>query len=118
ANLGVTSVENLEARIKDGSLVQAGFSAKVAENIAGGILEQTSLQKGRMLLPYATAQAEQILNYLKKSPDVVHADPLGSLRRQVATIGDLDFAASSEHPLKVIDYFTKMPQVKEVIERS
>lgn len=118
AKLGVKSVKNLEEMVKSGELVKKGFSAKVAENIGGGILEHQSLQKGRMLLPYATAQAEQILTQLKKSPDVVEAGPLGSLRRQVATIGDLDFAASSQNPPKVVQYFTKMPQVREVIEKG
>ncbi len=118
ADLGIKSISDLQSEIKNGKLVHKGFSAKMAERIAGGILEHESLQTGRMLLPYATTQAEQIIAYLKKSPDVLEVDPLGSLRRQVATIGDLDFAASSKSPSKVVEYFTKMPGVKEVIEKG
>jgi DNA polymerase (family 10) len=116
--LGITSVVDLEDKIKNGKLVEAGFSAKLAERISGGILEHQSLKTGRMLLPYAQTQADQILAYLKESKDVVEADTLGSLRRQVATIGDLDFAVSTNDPEAVLDYFTKMPWVKEIIEKG
>src|SRR5260221_31570 len=89
AKLGVKSIENLHQMVKNGELVKKGFSAKLAQKIAGGILEHQTLNTGRMLLPYAQAQADQILTNLKKSPDVIETYPLGSLRRQVATIGDL-----------------------------
>ncbi len=113
AKLGVKSTNDLAEKIKSGELVEKGFSQKLGEKIMGGITEQESLKTGRMLLPYAVAQAQIVIDYLKKSPDVLEVNPLGSLRRQVATIGDLDFAASSKNPKKVVEYFTKMPSVLE-----
>lgn len=117
AKLGVKNIDNLKEQIKSGKLIKKGFSAKIAEKIMAG-LEQSNNKTGRMLLPYAFAQAEKILDYLKKSEDVIKADPLGSLRRMVATIGDLDFSASSKNPKKVVGHFVKMPGVKEVLDQG
>lgn len=114
ADLGVKSFEDLGKKLESGELVQKGFSEKIAEKIKAGFLEHSN-RNIRMLLPYAQAQADRILEYLKKGPGVKATDPLGSLRRQVATIGDLDFAAAAENTEKVVDYFTKMPGVSEVL---
>ena len=116
--LGVKSLDDLKSQIKTGKLVSKGFSGKIAEKIMQGALENANRKKGRMLLPYAVVQAQRILDYLGKSKDVIDAHPLGSLRRQVATIGDLDFSASSKEPEKVVEYFTKMPGIQRVVEKG
>lgn len=115
--LGVKSLEDLEESLKSGKLVSKGFSAKQAENILAGITEFKT-REGRMLLPMAVSFAARVISFLKKSPDVIAADPLGSLRRQVATVGDLDFSAASKNPQKVLDYFIKMPGVVTVVEKG
>lgn len=117
ADEGVKSIEELKNRLKSGELVKKGFSAKLAQNILQG-LQELSQRGNRMLLPYAAYQAEKILNYLKGSKDVLDAHPLGSLRRMVVTVGDLDFSASSSDPKKVVDYFCKMPGITRVIDQG
>lgn len=117
AKLGVKSVADLEDKIYSGELAKKGFSTKIAEKFSMGVEEYKGLGT-RMLLPYATAQAEKVIDYLKKCPEVEAADSLGSLRRQVATVGDLDFAASSEQVAKVVDWFVKMPGVREVVNQG
>jgi len=117
AKFGIKSLDNLKKSIKSGDLVKKGFSAKISEKILVG-LEELAGKEGRMLLPYATAQAERILQYLKKSPDVLQAHPLGSLRRQVATVGDLDFSAASNRPPKVVEYFCKMPGISRISDQG
>lgn len=117
AKLGVKDLANSKEQIKSGMLAKKGFSSKIAEKIMMG-LEEVSGRAGRMLLPYAAAQAQRILEYLKKAPGISAVDPLGSLRRQVATIGDIDFAASSNEPKKVVDYFVQMPGVVEVADHG
>lgn len=117
AEAGVGGLDDLKTKIGDSSLLKKGFSEKGVEKIRKGLEEYLGLGD-RMLLPYAFSQAKKILEYLKKSADVIDADPLGSLRRRVSTVGDLDFAASSKNPQKVIEYFTKMPGVKEVVSEG
>lgn len=50
----------------------------------------------RMPLPVAAGLAAEITRYLKKHSGVRRADALGSLRRQVNTIGDIDIAVEAE----------------------
>ncbi|MBI2593303.1 PHP domain-containing protein [Candidatus Daviesbacteria bacterium] len=113
SKIGVKSIDDLKEKIESGKIIKDGLSEKLSEKIGRGLLEINS-RTGRMLLPYAFSQAEKILEYLKKSKDVIEASPLGSLRRMVVTIGDLDFAVSSKNPSAVVDHFIKMPGVKEI----
>lgn len=117
AEEGIKSIGDLKIQIKTGSLVKKGFSAKLAQNIMEGLREVGS-RSGRMLLPYAFVQAEKILKYIKSSKDVIDAHPLGSLRRMVGTIGDLDFSASSLKPAKVVDHFCKMPGLSRILDEG
>lgn len=117
AELGVDSLEELEKQLKSGKLVEKGFSSKLAEKILSAVAE-ISQRTNRMLLPYASAQAEAILQYLRGFSKVSDVNPLGSLRRRLATVGDLDFAASSDSPKEVVDFFVKMPQVSQIFDQG
>lgn len=117
ADLQVKNIEDLKEQIKSGELVKKGFSGKIAEKIMDG-LNQVSNREGRMLLPYALAHADAIVDYLKQLPDVLEVHTLGSLRRMVATIGDLDFAVASNNAKKVIAHFCRYPNVVSVINQG
>ena len=117
AKLGVKNTDELKKGLKSGTLQKKGFSPKLAETIILG-LQEVSSRGDRMLLPYASAQANKILDYLRKSKDLKEADSLGSLRRMVATVGDLDFAVSSDSPSSVVEHFTKMPGVSRILDKG
>ncbi len=117
ANFGIKSLDDLKTKLENGELVKLGFSEKLASKISSS-LDEFSKKGDRLLLPYASAQADRILEYLNKNKSIISANPLGSLRRQVATVGDLDFAASSSEPKKVIEYFVKMPGVSRVVDQG
>lgn len=116
-SLGAKSLPELEKLINNGELTKRGFSEKIAAKIILGLKEITN-KTDRMLLPYASEYARKILVYLKKGPGVVEADPLGSLRRRVVTVGDLDFAAACNNPEKVVEYFIKIPGVGRVLDKG
>ena len=65
----------------------------------------------RMPLPFASSLAEEVMSYLKQLQTVRHADALGSLRRMVSTIGDVDIAV--EAPIDatndILKHFVKFP---------
>jgi DNA polymerase (family 10) len=48
----------------------------------------------------------------------MRVDPLGSLRRQASTIGDIDLAVATNKPLEVLEYFTKYPKSQKIIEKG
>lgn len=96
----------------------AGFGEESEADILKSIQEFKGKVGGgkRMLLPFGSAIAERIVEWLKKHPAVERAEPLGSLRRQVSTVGDVDIAVASKNPKEVIKHFTKFPQKSRVIE--
>lgn len=117
SGLGIKSIEGLKNEIKTGELVNKGFSAKLAQKVMSGIAELSS-RSGRMLLNYAHSQAQKIIEYMKLSKDVIKIDSLGSLRRMTATVGDLDFAVSSENPQAVVKHFCYMPFKARVLDEG
>ena len=82
---------------------------------ASGELKQFRLKPTleRLLLPQASLLAEKIMAYLKQNKAVEQVKPLGSLRRQTATVGDIDLAVASKLPKEVINFFTHYPEVKQ-----
>lgn len=80
---------------------------------------ETKEKKGkRYLLPYAAAIASEVIDYLLKSKAVTRVDPLGSLRRQASTIGDIDLAVATDDPSEVLEYFTKYSKSQKTIEKG
>lgn len=118
AEMGVVSVKDLKSKLESGFLERRGFSAKLAPKILSALETLGSAQSGRMLLPYAYEQAERVLVYLRDKKDILQADALGSLRRMVATIGDLDFAVATKNPAKVIEYITSMPGISRIVDKG
>jgi DNA polymerase (family X) len=97
-----------------------GFGEKSEADIVRALLEYSE-GKGkitRMVLPYAGEIAEKILSYLKKSPAVNQAIPLGSLRRMMPTVGDIDIAVATDKPEEAVEYFTNYPYKDRIIEKG
>lgn len=92
-----------------------GFGEKSEDELIKNI--NAYLQRGdRLLLPEADKIAQDVLSWLKKSPEVEIAEPLGSLRRMVSTIGDIDIAVASHNPDRVIKHFLAYPGKRRQIE--
>ncbi len=116
-----TVVDDLAAIAKEGKIATLpGFGEKSQSDVLRAISEY-KLGKGkttRMPLPFANELAEIIITYLKKSPAVVDAKPLGSLRRRKETIGDIDIAVATNKPVEVLDHFVAYPRKERVMERG
>lgn len=115
------ALAQLEKAAKEGKIrLIEGFGEKSEKDILTGIQEfkRGQIKEERMLLPYADALAGEMINYLKACPAVIRADPLGSLRRMVSTIGDVDIAVAANEPEKVLDYFSRYPETKRVLGRG
>lgn len=116
-----TVVDDLESMAKKGKIATLeGFGEKSQEDILRAITEYRGgrAKTNRMVLPYAGELADEIITYLKQSKYVSDVQPLGSLRRRVSTIGDIDIAASSDNPKEVIKHFTSYPKMARVIEKG
>jgi DNA polymerase (family 10) len=72
----------------------------------------------RMVLPYAQEIADKMLAYLKQSLDINQVIPLGSLRRRMSTVGDIDIAVASNNPKATIEHFIEYPYKERIIEKG
>ncbi|MCS7091899.1 MAG: helix-hairpin-helix domain-containing protein [Patescibacteria group bacterium] len=72
----------------------------------------------RHLLPYAYLIAEKVSEWILQNKHVVRVEPLGSLRRRVSTIGDVDIAVATKNPGSVLDHFVSYPKKVRIIEKG
>ncbi|GAA3977777.1 DNA polymerase/3'-5' exonuclease PolX [Actinomadura viridis] len=113
--LGVASVDELAEAIGAGRLRGLkGFGAKTEENILHGI--ELMRQSGdRVLIDVAAELAEEIVAALSALPGCLRCTYAGSLRRMRETIGDVDILAAATEPRPIMEAFTALPFVAEVI---
>ncbi len=112
---------DLEKIAKKGLIAQLkGFGEKSQRDILRAIKEfkEGKGKTSRMILPFASEISDKIIDYLRKSPHVRSAYVLGSLRRQLPTVGDIDIAVASNDPKKVIDHFISYPYIERMIEKG
>jgi DNA polymerase (family 10) len=120
-NNPATVLADLEKVAKQGKIAPLkGFGEKSQSDILRAIDEfrQGAGKTTRMNLPYAQEIADKLVEYMKKSKDVIRVEPLGSLRRQVDTVGDIDLAVASDNPKAVLDHFASYPYIERVIEKG
>ena len=112
---GVQSLDDLEALIREGKLAGLpGIQKKTEENIRKGI---DMLRKGRERHPLGRAIpiADDIVRKLRAKAPLGRIAVAGSLRRWKEAVKDIDIVATSAKPKKVMEIFTGMPIVKEVL---
>lgn len=116
--LGIKDTADLKKAAEGGKLLELpGIKRTTVENILRGLafLERG---KGKMPLNIADAAAGEIVERLKKLKEVRNISLAGSLRRRKETVRDIDILVVSDEPEIVMDNFTDLPQVKEIIAKG
>ena len=114
--LNIKDIDDLEAKAKAGKIDGLpGFGQKSQEDILKSISQLKNTASARMPLPIAFNTAQRILDYLKSLNVVKEAFTLGSLRRMVATIGDVDLGVSSKDAKSIIGHFVKFREVDRIL---
>lgn len=114
--VGISSLEELEKAAKERRLRRLrGFGEKTEKNILKGI-EMLKRTKGRMLLGEALPIAEEIIALLE--PKVERISVAGSARRMRETVGDIDILAVSKNPKQVMDAFSNIPLVADIVVKG
>jgi DNA polymerase (family 10) len=116
--LGVRTVEDLEKAAKAGKLHGLErMGEKLEEKILKGI-EQYRRSAGRFKLSDALPYAESIVKTLSELKGVSQIDIAGSLRRMKETIGDVDILVISRSSKEIMDVFTSMGSVSDVLAKG
>ncbi|MET8446130.1 DNA polymerase/3'-5' exonuclease PolX [Streptomyces sp. NPDC005209] len=113
--LGISSVDELTDAIHGERLRDLkGFGPRTEEKILHGI-ELLRSAGDRVLLDVATDLADGIVAALSPVTGCRRCAYAGSLRRVRETIGDIDILAAAEDSAPLMDAFTELPYVTEVI---
>jgi len=116
--LGIVSIDDLEAAVKAGRLRGLrGFGAKTEENILKSIEGHRGRQE-RFLLGAILPAIDQIADHMSGSDAVLRVEPAGSARRGKETVGDLDILVSSVRPEEVVERFVSIPRVSRVVSKG
>lgn len=117
--LKVKTLNDLEKAAKAGKIRGiATLGEKTEENILKGIAFVKSAGRKRFLLGFVWNDVYEIVDELKRLKFVEKAEPVGSFRRRKETIGDLDILVVSSKAEAVMDYFTKMNVVKQILAKG
>ncbi len=115
--LKIKSPDELKKAAKLGKIRDlVGFGEKSEQEILAAIAELKGKTGTRYLLTEAFPPAERVLNHLRSHTACRRTEPLGSLRRMLATVGDIDIAVASENPKEIIDHFKKFKEIKRVLD--
>jgi len=118
SEVGVASIDDLEAAIKAGKLRGLkGFGEKTEANLLRSIEEHRMMQ-GRFLLGAVLPVIDDIIEYMIGSDAVLEVEVAGSARRRKETVGDLDLLIASKDSKSVVERFVSMPPIIRVLSQG
>ena len=112
--LGIRTVDELEAACRDGRLRELKGMGSKKEQLILKACEERKQHSGRHLLPDAAEAAELLLDYLRAECPTVRFVSVGSIRRAADTSGDIDILATGTDP-HVMSTFTMYKLVDRIL---
>jgi DNA polymerase (family 10) len=117
--LGVTTVDELKRAAENEQLrTLAGLGAKTEERVLKALAERKQEPSDRRLLGDGLAALLAVVSVLREHPAAVEVSEAGSARRRKETFRDLDIIATARDADALIDYFTKLKWVVEVVAKG
>ena len=114
----VRNIESLKESIADPDILElGGIGKKKIEQISRSI-EVFEGGKKRMRLAEAYPVAMLIKEETEKIPGVLKVQAAGSLRRMSETVGNIDIIASAAETSEIIEQFTALGFVKQVLRKT
>jgi DNA polymerase (family X) len=116
--LEVKTIGELEYACKENRLLDLdGFGKKTQNNILKGI-ENIKKFQGQFLYGEVFHLAEEIKRQVQQSGLADRSEITGSIRRRKEVVKDVDMIATSDYADKLMDYFTTLSLVEEVIAKG
>jgi DNA polymerase (family 10) len=118
-DLHIQTVDDLRKAAEAHKIRQLeGFGEKTEQKILEGISAMRDKKIDRVLIGIAMPIAESIVDSLKTRSHVDQILICGSIRRMKDTIGDIDILVTSKRPSEVMESFSSLDLVKEVIAKG
>ena len=114
-NRASTAISKLRKALKSGKVKEIEGFGETSEQEIMKAIESNVGDKDRLLLPEAERVALEVVSYLKKSGLADEIEVLGSLRRRMATVGDVDLAVKTDEPVKLMEYLRKFSGIRKVL---
>jgi DNA polymerase (family 10) len=111
-----SAVEDLEKAALHNKIAQLENFGEISEkDISQNITlwKKGAVKTNRILINKADAIADELICFLN-----IKAERLGSLRRRVSTIGDIDLAVATKKPEELVKNFVSYPHKTQIIEQG
>jgi len=116
--LGIQDIDGLKKALQDGEVRKLkGFGPKIEERLLNSLQNYVKYQEV-FILYRAMNQASKILSSLEKAPWIEKLEVAGSVRRCRELVRNINLLAVSDNHQGVLDFFTELPEVKEVVSRN
>ena len=116
--LAIRDLPSLRAACEAGLVAQLkGFGEKTQKSILQN-MEIAEKAAQRLLMDSAESLVTIIREHMNKCEAVNRLEFAGSYRRGKESVGDLDLLVTSEDPEAVMDHFSKLSQIQEIIQRG
>ena len=117
-DLGIVSMDDLRKAAEAGTLRGLrGLSERTEQLILEGIARLESTPR-RMLLNRAETIILDLMEALTETPGLLSIEPAGSFRRRLESIGDLDLLAETDDGPGLIERFTTLGIVDQVLNKG
>jgi DNA polymerase (family X) len=115
SELGVSDLDSLKQAAESGKIsLLRGFGEKSERAILHG-LQIAAAANERLRIDDAGEIINRLSTYLSACPAIERFEFVGSYRRSRESIGDIDILAMASNVAQAMDYFTKYPEVSEVL---
>jgi DNA polymerase (family 10) len=117
--LGVTTIDELKQAAETEQLrTLTGLGAKTEERVLKALAEKKQEPSDRRLLGDGLGALLAVVSVLREHPAAVEVSEAGSARRRKETFRDLDIIATATDSDALIEYFTKLAWVIEVVAKG
>ncbi len=116
--LGVQTLEDLESAAEAGEIVTvSGFGKKSQQNILDNIAF-AKRSREQWLFGEIVSVVDALEEYLAGFDEIHQIEVVGSFRRRVPTVGDIDILVTSEPASAAHEIFASYPPVSEVLQQG
>ncbi len=117
--LGVSTIEELKQAAESERLrTLSGLGPKTEENVLRALATPRKEIERKPLLGQALPAVRAVVSLLREHPVAEQVSEAGSVRRLKEQVRDLDIIATASDPSALIEYFTELPWVEEVVAKG